>query len=151
MEEGRATPLVSLLPGRLLAQPRGALDEDSMAELRAALAGAQAALSPTCTCLIDLRGVHRFELSVGKLLLEVHRAFFSCRRRTVYLAERAHVRGLTNWVIHEAQDPNARTVMSDSEAAAWLSGTQARIADAKGRALAALDEIRAAQAGRRKP
>jgi hypothetical protein len=41
--------------------------------------------------------------------------------------------------------------MSDSEAAAWLSSTQARIADAKGRALAALDEIRAAQAGRRKP
>ena len=141
---------MTLQSSRLVARPRGSLDEAGLAALRTALERIDGSLGPAVTCLIDLREVGRFELTAGKLLLEIHRAFFGRRRRTAYLADRAHLRGLTNWVVHESGDPNARTVMSDSEAQSWLVGSQERISDAKQRTQAALSAIAALKDARRK-
>ena len=79
--------------------------------------------------LIDLRGCRGFELSGRGSLMEMHRLISSSCQRSAYVAERAHLRGCMQWVVHSLDDRWSRICMTVELADQWLAGQKDRLTD----------------------
>lgn len=77
--------------------------------------------------LFDLQAVRTFDLDVRAALVALHRTVAGRARRTVYLAARAHIRGLALWLIHFAEDPASSVAMNAAQAEAWLTQGKERV------------------------
>lgn len=77
--------------------------------------------------LFDLQAVRSFDLDVRAALVALHRTVAGRARRTVYLAARAHIRGLALWLIHFAEDPASSVAMNAAQAEAWLTQGKERV------------------------
>jgi anti-anti-sigma regulatory factor len=91
--------------------------------------------------LFDLQAVRTFDLEVRAVLIALHRSVAKQARRTVYLATRAHIRGLALWLIHTADDPSSSVAMSQSQAESWLTLGKDRVSWALERTQQALSAI----------
>lgn len=70
--------------------------------------------------LFDLMEVRRCELKAREELVKIQRTLAARNFRTVYLADRPRIRGITLWVVHFSEDGNARIVVNQHEAEDWL-------------------------------
>jgi hypothetical protein len=113
LDEGGARRLLSLMTGEL--------EQPSVAEV-----------------LFDLRGVEDYQPAARQPLVEVQRELAGRGCRSVWLAERARLRGLALWVMHAASDGAARAVMTPEQAEAWLGASEVRLDDARRRTEEAL-------------
>jgi hypothetical protein len=91
--------------------------------------------------LIDLRGADDYQPDAREPLLEVQRAFARHGCRSVWLAERARLRGLALWLMHAAGDPAARAVLTLEQAEAWLGSSELRLDGAGNRTQEALRAV----------
>ena len=67
------------------------------------------------------------------VLVELQKRLARRKARTAYVDERARFRGMALWVMHLAQDPNAKAVSSLDQAMRWLNGGDEREANASRR------------------
>jgi anti-anti-sigma regulatory factor len=118
------------------------LDEETTSELdRKILAALGEAGQRRAEALFDLRAVRTFDLNCRHLLIAAQKILAQRARRTAYLADRPHVRGLATWLIHHSADGNACVAMSQAQADAWLSSSGERIPSAQQRVTAAIDSL----------
>jgi hypothetical protein len=67
------------------------------------------------------------------VLVELQKRLARRKARTAYVDERARFRGMALWVMHLAQDPNAKAVSSLDQAMRWLNAGEEREAHASKR------------------
>lgn len=91
--------------------------------------------------LFDLQAVRTFDFDMRAALIALHSSVARQARRTVYLATRAHIRGLALWLIHTAEDPASSVAMSLPQAEAWLMQGKERVSWALERTEAALSTL----------
>jgi hypothetical protein len=60
------------------------------------------------------------------VLVELQKRLARRKARTAYVDERARFRGMALWVMHLAQDPNAKAVSSLDQAMRWLNAVDER-------------------------
>jgi hypothetical protein len=89
---------------------------------------------------IDMRGVVFVTSGLSEcveaarlVLVEMQKRLARRKARTAYVDERARFRGMALWVMHLAQDPNAKAVSSLDQAMRWLSGGDEREVNASRR------------------
>lgn len=83
--------------------------------------------------VVDLCGLEECHVFARTVLVRVQKLFATKAKRTAYLADRPRFRGLALWVMHLADDSNAKAVMNEQQATDWLDGTSERLADAVAR------------------
>jgi anti-anti-sigma regulatory factor len=127
-------------PERLVAVPEGSLGQALAQKLHDALSAALAE-KPASQVLVDLRGVDDYQPAAREILLAAQRALAKQGCRSAWLAERARLRGLALWLMHAADDPASRAVMTPEQAEAWLVGGERRIDDARSRTQEALRAV----------
>lgn len=130
--------------GQLRVVLQGAIDEGAVtacgAKLNEALAGATPA-----RVLFDLCLVSSLSTDARHALAELQRTLAPKVARTAYLANRPFLRGEALWVVHMADDSNAKPAMNERQAEQWLAGTQGRLEEIVQSTVTAL-----AQAGTKK-
>lgn len=117
------------------------VDARSVSELERLLLPQLAGPSQRLDVLFDWQGVRSFDLEVRAALIALHRSVAKQARRTVYLATRAHIRGLALWLIHTAEDPASSVAMSLTQAESWLIQGKDRVSWALERTESALAAI----------
>lgn len=68
------------------------------------------------------------------VLVRLQQALSNRARRTAYLDDRPRFRGLALWVVHVAEDRNAKAVATLEQLRQWLDATVGRVEDAQHRA-----------------
>lgn len=117
------------------------VDARSISEIERLLLPQLAGQGSRLDVLIDLQAVRSFDFEVRAALIALHRSIAKQARRTVYLATRAHIRGLALWLIHGAEDPASSVAMTLAQAETWLSQGKERVGWALERAESALAAI----------
>jgi hypothetical protein len=128
------------IQGRLVVAPEGNLDEALARRLHDALTG-ELDRQPSTEVLVDLRNVGDYQPAAREILLETQRVLLRRHCRSAWLAERARLRGLALWLMHAAEDPLSRAVLTPEQAELWLSGSSRRIDDARARTQEALRSV----------
>jgi hypothetical protein len=75
----------------------------------------------------DLRDVTDYRENARAGLLAFHTMCARKVRRSAYISGSAHVRGLALWVVHIADDENAKVVMTAAQGEEWLRGSEGRV------------------------
>jgi hypothetical protein len=68
------------------------------------------------------------------VLVRLQQALSNRVRRTAYLDDRPRFRGLALWVVHVAEDRNAKAVATPEQLRQWLDSSVGRVEDAQARA-----------------
>lgn len=121
------------------------LDEAAKDALTAAVEAAISA-QPT-TVLVEMSAITAYDPRLRGLLLALQRVISAHRGRAVYVADRPRIRGLALWVIHMAEDKEAKIVGNVAAAVEWLRGSEERVAAAERGTFAALARLSGAQGG----
>lgn len=122
------------LRGDLTQEVAEALEATVQDTLRSLAAGA-------FDVIVDMRGLETSSVFARSVLVRVQKRIAAKARRTAYLADRARFRGLALWVIHLAEDDNAKSVMNEKGVEDWFRSSSPRLGEAQertGLALAAL-------------
>lgn len=117
------------------------VDASSLSEIERQLLPQLTGSGARSDVLFDLQAVRTFDFDMRAALLSLHSAVAKQARRTVYLATRAHIRGLALWLIHSAGDPAASVAMNLPQAEAWLLQGKERVTWALERTEAALSTL----------
>lgn len=115
------------------------LSDAEQAGLIAALTAAIAD-APT-TVLISLSSLPAYDPRLRALLLAIQGAITAHQGRAVYVADRPRLRGLALWVVHMAEDRQAKIVPNEAAAIEWLRISDPRVDAAQARTLQALRTI----------
>lgn len=82
---------------------------------------------------INTIGMTDCSMDARPVLVKLQKRLAAAARRTVYVDDRARFRGLALWVMHLAEDPNAKAVATIEQARQWLAGTSDRLTDVQHR------------------
>lgn len=116
----------------------GQLDQAGAAGLEQRLQAALAGVRPrSLTALVILEGLSDCAESARPVLVRVQRQLGQAARRTAWVDNRAHFRGMALWVMHLAEDQNAKAVATLALADRWLASSELREADAMRRTMGA--------------
>ncbi|MCA9661947.1 MAG: hypothetical protein KC486_26650 [Myxococcales bacterium] len=115
------------------------LSEAETAALADALE-AEVAAAPT-TVLVELNALPRYDRRLRQTLLALQRRITAHGGRAVYVADRPRLRGLALWVVHMAEDSQAKIVGNVAAATEWLRISDHRVAAAEEGTLSALGRL----------
>lgn len=136
----------------LRARPIGTLSVESVNSLERQLRQRLDSRAPrSLAVLIDLREAGGFDLEIRGALVELQRLLAARSRRTAYVSDRAHLRGLALWAMGRADDQNAKVFMSLEAAEEWLGSQGGRLDDAQRRTLAAVEAAGGARGAASRP
>ncbi|MBL8957094.1 MAG: hypothetical protein JNK82_40345 [Myxococcaceae bacterium] len=102
-------------------------------ELERELAG-ELAEPPPLGVLFLMHGLNDCVEAARQVLVSLQQKVAKHERRTAYVDDRARFRGMALWVMHLAQDPNAKAVSTLDQGLKWLGVRDGREQDAAGRA-----------------
>jgi len=78
--------------------------------------------------LIDLSGLEACSIFARSVLKRVQETAGARVKRTAYFADASWARGLAQWVIHLAEDDQAKSVATRKDAEDWLASQEGRLA-----------------------
>lgn len=151
MSEARAPARITRQGHRITVCLEDCVDVRSVSELERLLIPQLSSQGNRLDVLFDLQAVRTFDFEVRAVLIALHRSVAKQTRRTVYVATRAHIRGLAMWLIHTAEDPGSSVAMTMAQAEAWLALGKDRVGWALERtesALAAIERSPKSEGGR---
>lgn len=93
-------------------------------------------LSGVSACVINTMGVNDCLEEARAELVKLQRLVADKVQRTAWVDDRARFRGVALWVMHLANDPNAKAVATADQAAKWLASSELREAAAERRTVA---------------
>ena len=105
--------------------------------VREVLSAVTPKLSGVSACIINTMGVNDCLEEARAELVRLQQAVAARVRRTAWVDDRARFRGVALWVMHLANDPNAKAVANADQAAKWLASTELREAAAERRTVGA--------------
>jgi len=118
--------IVERVPGRVDVTLRGQWsDADAEAYEKAMIAAV--AGKTRVRVLINLSELVSCTLSVRQVLSGVQRKLGQSDCRTAYVANRPRLRSIALWVVHMAEDGEARSVPTQNQAEDWLLGETDRV------------------------
>ncbi len=121
---------------------RGDLNAETVKAITADLAAKMETLPPhSFNVIIDLCAIEGCDIFGRSQLAEMQRLISRRAKRSAYVAQHSRYRGLGLWVIHLADDPNAKSVMSDEAVRAWLDGEGARMPSAREKTIRLADKL----------
>lgn len=89
------------------------------------------------SCVVNTVGVNDCLEEARAELVKLQQLVAGKVRRTAWVDDRARFRGVALWVMHLANDPNAKAVATAEQAAKWLASTELREAAAERRTVGA--------------
>jgi hypothetical protein len=130
---------------RMVVRVRGTLEHDTALSLERALTEQTAGLTGQACVLFDLTAFEECVLSARSVLVRLQKLISSRVRRTAFVADRPKARGLALWVMHLADDSNAKAVPNMAMAEAWFAQSTGRVEDAQARMTATLKSVQIAR------
>ena len=116
----------------------GLLDEAGAVGLEKALQAALADVKPrSLSALVIMEGLSDCAEAARAVLVRVQRQLGQAARRTAWVDNRSRFRGMALWVMHLAEDQNAKAVATVELADRWLASSELREADAMRRTMGA--------------
>lgn len=123
-------------PEELRIELFGQLDAKTAADLDRDVRAAAEKLPPrSFSVVFSLVGITECTMDARHVLVGLQRAIAPRAKRTAYLDDRPRFRGLALWVMHLAEDPNAKAVATPEQVRQWLEATYNRDAEAMARAV----------------
>jgi hypothetical protein len=108
----------------------GHLDEKGAHALDAEFDKHLSAAEPGLGVIFVMMGLSDCAEAARPVLVKLQKRVAKTQRRTAYVDDRARFRGMALWVMHLAQDPNAKAVSSVVNAMKWIQGAADRNDDA---------------------
>ena len=113
----------------------GSLDERLASEVEREVLRVVTALPPRNFCVVFETGkMTDCSMSARPVLVRLQQSLSVRARRTAYLDDRPRFRGLALWVVHVAEDRNAKAVATPEQLHQWLEMYVGRVEDAQARA-----------------
>jgi hypothetical protein len=123
-------------PYELQVELFGEFDAKTAADLHRDVRSAAEKLAPrTFSVIFNLVGLTDCSMEARPALVEIQRTLALRASRTAYLDDRPRFRGLALWVMHLAEDPNAKAVATPEQARQWIEATYDRSSNAMARAV----------------
>ncbi len=113
----------------------GSLDERLAADVEREVLRVVTPLPPGEFAVIFQTGkLSDCSMGARPVLVRLQQALSNRVRRTAYLDDRPRFRGLALWVVHVAEDRNAKAVATPEQLRLWLDSAVGRVEDAQARA-----------------
>lgn len=130
-----AFSIKQLTPTELRVELFGPLDERGAAGLEKELETALTKLQPKAfTVVINSMGMTDCAMNAREALVRIQTRLAKLAARTAWLDDRPRFRGLALWVMHLAEDGNAKALSTMEQVRAWLMSSVDRVQDAQLRA-----------------
>ncbi len=126
VSNGNNFDIVQRSPGRVDVTLRGQWTDADARAYEEALIKAVTEAART-RVLINLSELRNCSLSVRQVLSGVQRKLGEAKCRTAYVANRPRLRSIALWVVHMAEDGEARSVPTQNLAEDWLQGEEDRV------------------------
>jgi len=122
-------------PNEVRVELFGPLDQKGAEALERELETATSKLPPrSFAVVLNLIGMTDCAMGAREALVRIQVRLRSTASRTAWLDDRPRFRGLALWVMHLAEDGNAKAVATQEQARQWLSSSTSRVLDAQQRA-----------------
>lgn len=122
-------------PNEVRVELFGPLDDRGVASLERDLESATLALAPkSFSVVINSMGMTDCAMSARDVLVRIQSRLAKVAARTAWIDDRPRFRGLALWVMHLAEDGNAKALSTMEQVRAWLQSSVDRVQDAQMRA-----------------